>query len=58
MHAVCRWLIQDTLKVVTYWVMNRFDVFQIRSQAEGTARHPADEHLLGIQVLSSFSWPL
>ncbi len=41
---------QDTLKVVAYWLLYRFDVFQFRSQAEGTAKHPADENLLGVQA--------
>lgn len=45
-----RWLIQDALKVLTYWLLYRYDVFQVRSQAEGKARRPGDEHLLGIQV--------
>jgi hypothetical protein len=49
MHAR-RWLVQDTLKVVAYWLLYRFDVFQFRSQAEGTAKHPADENLLGVQA--------
>ena len=47
---MCRWLVQDALKVLTYWLLHRYDVFQVRSQAEGKARRPGDEHLLGIQV--------
>ena len=36
--------------MLTYWLLYRYDVFQVRSQAEGKARRSGDEHLLGIQV--------
>ena len=51
-HWPCRWLIQDTLKVLTYKLLYAFDIFQIKSGSftgkEGHA--PGTEHLLGIQV--------
>ena len=46
---------QDTLKVIAYKVLFRFDIFQICSQAEGKGRRPGDEHLLGIEVRLSLS---
>ena len=47
-----RWLIQDTLKVLTYKLLYTFDIFQIKSSSfAGKAGHvPGTEHLLGIQV--------
>ncbi len=49
---VCRWLIQDTLKVLTYWVLFKFDIFRIKSGSYGgkDGRRPGEEQLLGIQV--------
>ncbi len=48
----CRWLIQDTLKVLTYKLLYAFDIFQIKSGSfMGKAGHaPGTEHLLGIRV--------
>ena len=48
----CRWLIQDTLKVLTYKLLYAFDIFQIRSGSfTGKAGHgPGTESLLGIHV--------
>lgn len=52
MPCPCRWLIQDTLKVLTYKLLYAFDIFQIKSGSfMGKAGHaPGTEHLLGIQV--------
>lgn len=52
MPSPCRWLIQDTLKVLTYKLLYAFDIFQIKSGSfMGKAGHgPGTEHLLGIQV--------
>ena len=48
----CRWLIQDTLKVLTFKLLYAFDIFQIRSGSfTGKAGHgPGTESLLGIHV--------
>lgn len=48
----CRWLIQDTLKVLTYKLLYAFDIFQIKSGsfAGKTGHGPGTESLLGIQV--------
>ena len=49
---LCRWLIQDTLKVLTYKLLYAFDIFQIKSGSfAGKDGHgPGTESLLGIQV--------
>ena len=56
----CRWLIQDTLKVLTYKLLYAFDIFQIRSGSfTGKAGHgPGTESLLGIHVRHTPSWML
>ncbi len=48
----CRWLIQDTLKVLTYKLLYAFDIFQIKSGSfTGKDGHgPGTDSLLGIQV--------
>ena len=53
----CRWLIQDTLKVLTYKLLYAFDIFQIRSGSfTGKAGHgPGTESLLGIHVCHNLS---
>ena len=51
-QCLCRWLIQDTLKVLTYKLLYAFDIFQIRSGSfTGKDGHgPGSESLLGIHV--------
>ncbi|CAL5220978.1 g3087 [Coccomyxa viridis] len=51
-YCLIWWLIQDTLKVLTYKLLYAFDIFQIKSGSfMGKAGHaPGTEHLLGIQV--------
>ena len=53
----CRWLIQDTLKVLTYKLLYAFDIFQIRSGSfTGKDGHgPGNESLLGIHVRHNLS---
>ena len=53
----CRWLIQDTLKVLTYKLLFAFDIFQIKSGSfTGKDGHgPGTERLLGIEVSSSWN---
>ena len=59
-QCLCRWLIQDTLKVLTYKLLYAFDIFQIRSGSfTGKAGHgPGTESLLGIHVRHTPSWML
>lgn len=47
-----RWLIQDTLKVLTYKLLYAFDIFQIKSGSftSKDGHGPGTESLLGIQV--------
>lgn len=47
-----RWLIQDTLKVLTYKLLFAFDIFQIKSGSRTAkdGRRPGEEQLLGVHV--------
>jgi hypothetical protein len=33
--SCCRWLVQDALKVATYWVVLKYDIFQVRYNPPG-----------------------
>lgn len=53
--ACCRWLIQDTLKVLTYKLLFAFDIFQIKSGSRTgkSGRQPGTEQLLAVHVRAS-----
>lgn len=48
----CRWLIQDTLKVLTYKLLYAFDIFQIKtgSRTNKSGRRPGTDQLLAVHV--------
>ena len=50
----CRWLIQDTLKVLTYKLLFAFDIFEIKSGSRtGKAgKQPCEDRLLAVHVRS------